>query len=69
LNKLKEDPDTVINLGDSAYNRSKIKKKLGIQTPIPLPKNGTQQEVKILFLFFYWFMFALIRVLKELLLI
>ena len=45
LEKLKEEPDAAIGLGDSAYNRSNMKAKLGIRTPAPLPKDGIQIEV------------------------
>lgn len=51
LKKLETDPDAVINLGDSAYNRSKLKRNLGVGTPRPLPKDGVQQKV-LFFLFF-----------------
>lgn len=48
LKKLAEDPRTAIGLGDSAYNRSKVRGKIGIRTPAPLPKDGVQIEVLIL---------------------
>jgi hypothetical protein len=51
LKKLETDPDAVINLGDSAYNRSNIKNNLGLGVPRPLPKDGVQQKV----LFFSFF--------------
>ena len=47
LKKLEQDPDATILLGDSAYNRSKLKRELGLGLPVPLPGNGTQQKVRI----------------------
>lgn len=42
-----EDPDAVVVLGDSAYNRSKNKGTMGFGLPVPQKKDGTQQKVLI----------------------
>jgi hypothetical protein len=52
LQKLEEDADAVIGLGDSAYLRSNIKKEMGIATPVSLPNDGSQPTVIIFSLFF-----------------
>ena len=41
------DPEAVVCLGDSAYNRSKMKDKLGLGLPVPQRKDGVQQKVRI----------------------
>ena len=46
LQKLVDDPASVITLGDSAYHRSKEKEGLGMGRPVPLRKDGVQQKVK-----------------------
>jgi hypothetical protein len=46
LQKLEDDPTSVITLGDSAYHRSKEKEVLGMGRPVPLRKDGVQQKVK-----------------------
>jgi hypothetical protein len=51
LKKLETDSEAVINLGDSAYHRSKIKNDLGIGVPRALPKDGVQQKVHFLSFF------------------
>lgn len=43
---LEANPEAVVLLGDSAYNRSKIKKDLGLGHPVPLEKTGNQPKVK-----------------------
>ena len=45
LKILEEDTDAATVVGDSAYNTSKIKEQLGIQTPVPLKSDGTQPTV------------------------
>ncbi len=51
LKRVKEDPEAVVLLGDSAYNRSALKEELGIGRPVPLRKDGVQQRVSILSVF------------------
>jgi hypothetical protein len=46
LDALQDNPEAVILLGDSAYNRSKVKKELGLGHPVPLEKSGNQPKVK-----------------------
>jgi hypothetical protein len=47
LAKREEDPEAVVLLGDSAYNRSKLKVELGLGLPVPQRKDGVQQKVLI----------------------
>lgn len=47
LAKLEEDPNAIITLGDSAYNRSNVAKQMGMGLPVPLEKDGAQQRVRI----------------------
>ena len=42
-------PEAAVLLGDSAYNRSKVKKDLGLIHPVPLGKNGKSAEPKVNF--------------------
>jgi hypothetical protein len=44
-----EDPDAVVVLGDSAYNRLKNKETMGFGLPVPQKKDGSQQKVLISF--------------------
>lgn len=48
LKKLDEDPAATVCLGDSAYHRSSVKEKLGIQRPVKLRSDGVQQKVMFL---------------------
>jgi hypothetical protein len=43
---MEDHPDAVISLGDSAYNRSEIRRELGLGLPVPLSKDGIQQRVR-----------------------
>lgn len=52
LDKLKANEEAAIGLGDSAYNRSKLAKKIGLKTPNYLPQDGSQSEVDVFFVFF-----------------
>ena len=54
LQKLQEDPNAIIGLGDAAYNRSIVRRAIGLGTTENLLKSGRQLEVFFSFSFFLW---------------